>query len=195
MADRTGCRSGAALAALIDTRRPSFARDLELWGDAPALLDSSGTLTYRELAALADEFAGQLGPSIRMIAIETRNAREPIIAYLAALRANVPLLLHSGGPPGARVLEACPPDAFYQFDEDAGAWRLTLQPAPWAELPHPDLAVLLSTSGSTGSTKLVRLSAANLQANAASIAEYLVCHQRSGPSPACRWPIPMACRC
>ena len=38
---------------------------------------------------------------------------------------------------------------------------------------HPDLAVLLSTSGSTGSPKLVRLSRCNLVANATSIAEYL----------------------
>ena len=38
---------------------------------------------------------------------------------------------------------------------------------------HPDLAVLLSTSGSTGSPKLVRLSRANVVANARSIATYL----------------------
>ncbi|WP_230009339.1 AMP-binding protein, partial [Microbacterium sp. Bi128] len=38
---------------------------------------------------------------------------------------------------------------------------------------HPDLALLLSTSGSTGSPKLVRLSHANLQSNAESISEYL----------------------
>ena len=38
---------------------------------------------------------------------------------------------------------------------------------------HDDLALLLSTSGSTGSPKLVRLSHANLVANAAAIAEYL----------------------
>jgi acyl-CoA synthetase (AMP-forming)/AMP-acid ligase II len=38
---------------------------------------------------------------------------------------------------------------------------------------HPDLALLLSTSGSTGSAKLVRLSLANLEANAESIAQYL----------------------
>jgi len=43
---------------------------------------------------------------------------------------------------------------------------------PMAEL-HPALALLLSTSGSTGSAKQVRLSAANLDANAAAIAEYL----------------------
>jgi long-chain acyl-CoA synthetase len=38
---------------------------------------------------------------------------------------------------------------------------------------HPSLAVLLSTSGSTGSAKLVRLTLANLQANAESIVAYL----------------------
>jgi long-chain acyl-CoA synthetase len=38
---------------------------------------------------------------------------------------------------------------------------------------HDSLALLLNTSGSTGSPKLVRLSRENLQANAASIASYL----------------------
>ncbi len=38
---------------------------------------------------------------------------------------------------------------------------------------HEDLAVLLSTSGTTGSQKFVRLSYQNLQANAKSIIEYL----------------------
>ena len=39
--------------------------------------------------------------------------------------------------------------------------------------PHNYLAVLLSTSGTTGSPKLVKLSYKNLQSNAESIAEYL----------------------
>ena len=39
--------------------------------------------------------------------------------------------------------------------------------------PHDELALLLSTSGSTGSRKLVRLSADALDSNAASISEYL----------------------
>ena len=46
--------------------------------------------------------------------------------------------------------------------------RLTTQHAL-----HPELRLLLSTSGSTGSPKLVRLSSTNLQSNAAAIADYL----------------------
>jgi acyl-CoA synthetase (AMP-forming)/AMP-acid ligase II len=38
---------------------------------------------------------------------------------------------------------------------------------------HPDLALMLTTSGSTGSPKLVRLTVRNLESNAAAIAEYL----------------------
>jgi len=38
---------------------------------------------------------------------------------------------------------------------------------------HPELALLLSTSGTTGSPKLVRLSYNNLSSNASSISEYL----------------------
>ena len=67
---------------------------------------------------------------------------------------------------------------------DAGA-NLAVEPVPdsdyvWlsrttaeASNVHPDLALLLATSGSTGSPKLVRLTFANLTANARSIARYL----------------------
>jgi acyl-CoA synthetase (AMP-forming)/AMP-acid ligase II len=44
---------------------------------------------------------------------------------------------------------------------------------PEAGAIHADLAVLLTTSGSTGNPKLVRLSDRNLEANARSIVEYL----------------------
>ena len=44
---------------------------------------------------------------------------------------------------------------------------------PAVPAPHPDLAVLLATSGSTGSPKLVRLSRAAIAANASAIARSL----------------------
>ena len=48
-------------------------------------------------------------------------------------------------------------------------------------LPHPDLALLLSTSGSTGSPKLVRQSYLNLVSNAEAIASYLNIDQSDRP--------------
>ena len=45
----------------------------------------------------------------------------------------------------------------------------------------PDLAVLLSTSGTTGSPKLVKLSYKNIQSNASSIAEYLNIDENERP--------------
>ncbi len=48
-------------------------------------------------------------------------------------------------------------------------------------LVHDDLALLLTTSGSTGSPKLVRLSYDNIEANATSIAEYLSIDENERP--------------
>jgi acyl-coenzyme A synthetase/AMP-(fatty) acid ligase len=46
---------------------------------------------------------------------------------------------------------------------------------------HRDLALLLATSGSTGSSKFVRISYENIEANAASIAEYLSIDENERP--------------
>ncbi|WP_285183726.1 AMP-binding protein, partial [Mycobacterium tuberculosis] len=46
---------------------------------------------------------------------------------------------------------------------------------------HPQLALLVTTSGSTGSPKLVRLSQQNLQSNATSISEYLALDETEKP--------------
>lgn len=65
-----------------------------------------------------------------------------------------------------------PPDG-YELQELPGLGRV------WARLgepvvePHPDLALLLTTSGSTGNPKLVRLSHNALMSNAESIAQSL----------------------
>lgn len=46
---------------------------------------------------------------------------------------------------------------------------------------HPDLALLLTTSGSTGSSKFVRISYNNIEANASSIAKYLSIDKNERP--------------
>jgi acyl-CoA synthetase (AMP-forming)/AMP-acid ligase II len=61
----------------------------------------------------------------------------------------------------------------YDRVEDAVLGPLWVRRTPSATVPHPDLAVLLATSGSTGSPKFVRLSRAAVLANTASIVEAL----------------------
>lgn len=99
-----------------------------------------------------------------------RNRLDDLVQHLATLRAgHVALLLPADLPvPAAQAL----------VDTYRPAW-LHGAPSGVVALPgagpalHADLGLLLSTSGSTGSPKLVRLSRSAVQANAAAIAEYL----------------------
>jgi len=150
-----------------------FAADLERWGDAVALVaDDGAAISYAELARRADAFAAGLTPGVGLLAVEAAATPESITAYLGALRSGVPVLMYAPGPATEALLESLRPDAIHGPSED-GDWRLRLSPQAGATPPHPDLALLLSTSGSTGSPKLVRLSGANLQAKAGSIAQFL----------------------
>jgi acyl-coenzyme A synthetase/AMP-(fatty) acid ligase len=67
----------------------------------------------------------------------------------------------------------CPecPGEGYKAHPQAGLWSAA-DIADWPPI-HSDLALLLSTSGSTGSPKMARLTRGNIAANAASIAEAL----------------------
>lgn len=157
----------------LDFARVSFAADLARYGNRPAILADGLTLTYLELAARVDSFARRLGTERRLIALAASNDVESLVAYLAAIASGHPLILLPEDKPAAleSLVAAYDPDIVVRsangecvLDERRPVTRHTL---------HPDLALLLSTSGSTGSPKLVRLSHANLQANAESIATYL----------------------
>ncbi|MCW6530066.1 AMP-binding protein [Sphingomonas sp. MMSM20] len=153
---------------------PLFAATLQQWGAAPALVCEDGrSISFDQLAGLADDFAAALPDEILLLAVEARNRVEAVVAYLGALRSGTPVIMHHEAAAAGHILDHYRPDARYLLDEASGAWRLEATPAAWELEPHPDLALLLSTSGSTGSPKLVRLSANALDANARSIAAYL----------------------
>ncbi|HEU5108877.1 MAG TPA: AMP-binding protein, partial [Micromonosporaceae bacterium] len=156
----------------VRTDAPPFVRDLARHGDAPALITEDGTVTYAELAPRVDDFARRLGPGRRLVLLAGRNEPDAVVAYLGALAGGHPLLLTPDDPAAVDSLVAAyDPDVVVR--RAARRWTVRDRRPGSAHDPHPDLVLLLSTSGSTGSPKLVRLSAANLAANAEAIAEYL----------------------
>lgn len=150
-----------------------FVRDLAMHGSRTALVVGERRISYAELSTLVDDFALSLGPTRCVVQLDARNDLGSVVAYLAALRAGYPLLVGPGDniDASAALTSAYDPDVLVA--ESGGVWSpVRLDGTRTADL-HYDLALLLSTSGSTGSPKLVRLSAENIQANAESIAEYL----------------------
>ncbi|MEV6031852.1 AMP-binding protein [Nonomuraea sp. NPDC052116] len=102
-----------------------------------------------------------------------RNNLTSVLRYLAAWRSARPIaLLDPDLAPGAlaELVGRFRPAALIGFTHAADG-----SPPPRRDVPepHPDLAVLLATSGSTGNPKLVRLSRQAVLANATAIATAL----------------------
>ncbi|MGF1732231.1 AMP-binding protein [Photobacterium kasasachensis] len=152
-----------------------FVDTLRHYGDLPAIVTDTGlTLSYGELADKVDAFADSLGSHRQLLIVETLNELHPLIAYLGALRARHPVILVAAGSTekDTNILDTFNPFAVYR-QTPIGSWTLEKNPKYKKVQLHPDLCVLLSTSGTTGSAKLVRLSQENIEANARSIAQYL----------------------
>ncbi|MFD3695115.1 AMP-binding protein [Streptomyces sp. NPDC058646] len=160
-------------ALLPGTETVPFAQSLGVHGDRTAFISADGAVTYRELASRVDATARRLGRERRLILLSGANTVDALVVHLAALAAGHPVLLVPGDHPEAlqSLIDAYDPDVVAH--PDGGRWVLDERRPVSAHTLHPDLALLLSTSGSTGSPKLVRLSHENLQSNAESIAEYL----------------------
>jgi acyl-CoA synthetase (AMP-forming)/AMP-acid ligase II/acyl carrier protein len=131
-----------------------------------AVLTDTQQLTYRELADRVAEAAQEIGARRRLVLLETRNDLPTLTRYLGALAGKHVVLPVPARRDHAMLAQTYRPGVV--IDADGVHHR----PGGDDHL-HDNLALLLSTSGSTGSPKLVRLSHANLLANAAAIAEYL----------------------
>lgn len=163
---------------------------LSKYGDRPCLHHGDSEISYSELALLADALLSRRARGVVFILCD-RNV-ETITGYLGALRNGVvPLMLPAdlgdvaleeylavyqpryiwldaaraenlARRHSVQVLQTQHSYALVGFEQSAAAVEL-----------HPDLALLMPTSGSTGDPKLVRLTYRNVQANAAAIVGYL----------------------
>jgi acyl-CoA synthetase (AMP-forming)/AMP-acid ligase II len=155
----------------------NFWDSLSHFGDRPALITHSHAVSYADLAMRADKFIAEISSGLPvdvtrpLILLEAVNEAESIIAYLGALRAGWPVMLVAEGASGdgSQIVQTYEPNVIVRRAAD---WKPAFTKTDPIEM-HPDLAVLLSTSGTTGAAKLVRLSRKNIAANAAAIADYL----------------------
>lgn len=140
---------------------------LRAHGDRIAVVTETEQVTYRELAELVSGAALALGPGRRLVLLETRNDLPTLVHYLGALAGgHVSVPVPAEGDHRAII-------ATYSPDTVVDAAGVHHRRPHGAHRLHPELALLMSTSGSTGSPKLVRLSFTNLLSNACAIAEYL----------------------
>ncbi|WP_067689718.1 AMP-binding protein [Nocardia jejuensis] len=170
---------------------PRIVAHLSGFGERPAVVGGEAEhLTYAQLAALVADYANRLTterfstcgtsgdlsatdsrpPLRKLVALAARNDIGSLVAYLGALEAGCAVLLSASIT--EEMLRVHDPDIVIE----SGAGPIPeprLRRTGAAHTLHPDLALLLSTSGSTGSPKLVRLSHANLRSNAEAIARYL----------------------
>ncbi|WP_085025104.1 AMP-binding protein [Ensifer aridi] len=159
-----------ALGAGDYSMSPLCVASLAARGDRPALLYPGGrTVSYRELAGRVARQASQWRCARSLVMLEAELSEHSIVAYLAAREAGHAVAMQ-GRASLDRDRDVFRPELCYRrFD---GRWRMERSEGDTVA-PHPDLAVLLSTSGSTGHGKSVRLSRMNIQSNASAIAEYL----------------------
>ena len=134
--------------------------------------DDGRRVSYAELKELADEWAAKI-PRRSLVFLLVRNDLPSLVAYVACLRGGiVPLMLDAGIDEGLLAHFKGIYRPAYMWRADDGGGELSATGAESIAL-HDDLALLLTTSGSTGAPKLARQSYRNIEANTESIIEYL----------------------
>lgn len=144
-----------------------------------AVIDDSGSsITYGDILAFSEEFATHL-PARSLIFILSENRIGSLLGYTAALNNHiVPLIISAATEEGLynHLYEVYRPEYLWMpqaIAEKKGfapvylAWDYALVKTGNSRVPlYDELSLLLPTSGSTGSPKLVRHSYRNIEANA-----------------------------
>jgi long-chain acyl-CoA synthetase len=156
--------------------------------DRVAVITEDGLrVTYSQLQVNTLNLAQHL-PTRHLVFLLGRNDLATLTAYLACLESGaVPLLLNQAisATALAQLCKVYEPEYIFACTEQLdglGPYKASLGFEGYTlfrrgslshNTLHPALALLLATSGTTGSPKLVRLSHHNLRANARSIVSYL----------------------
>lgn len=160
-----------------------------------AISDGGKQMTYGQIHLIADEIGKLIGQRCLVFSF-CENTLGSLCGYLAFLKYGiVPLLLKRDMEAGLRKdLVMCYRPAYLYMPEmiraeyseltaiyEGNGYVLLKTGYPVQKKMNDKLALLLTTSGSTGSPKLVRQSYQNIQSNAESIAAYLKLDETERP--------------
>lgn len=162
--------------------------DFRKYGENTAVLcEDSSSFTYNDLAALSEEIGGKI-PKRCIAAVLCSNTIGSLLGYTAFLNNHiVPIMIDEKLDTELmlQLIEEYKPKYIWCQSKDVELFEgltevyavlnyVLLETKYDVEYDiYPDLALLLTTSGSTGSPKLVRQSYRNLISNTESIIEYL----------------------
>jgi len=178
----------------------AYYNELRKYGTQTAIIDMNGNqMTYKEMDLCCHQFGERL-ESRKLVFSFCENSIGSICGYVAFLYNRVvPVLLdkHIDRELRKNLISIYQPDYIYVPNEIAKeieqdnlelvciynnyGYCLYKTSFHYQHNLYNELALLLTTSGSTGSPKLVRQSYKNIQANAESIAEYLQIDESERP--------------
>ena len=170
-----------------------FEIDQKMPESAAAVDETGNILTYGQLTEFSAEFYEQTGHRTLLFLL-CKNSFGALKAYVSCLSCGiVPLLLDARmdnellqnlivtyRPEYMWVPEESSKEFSYPASYASDGYVLLKTGYDAYEL-HPDLALLLTTSGSTGTAKLVRQSYRNILSNARSIVSYLEIDEQERP--------------
>lgn len=178
-----------------DIYRESKVFDLTAFSDSVAVItDNNKTYLYKDIDSEISKFDPYLTGRGLCFCL-CSNTIASLIGYLACVENRYPVVLLDSSKEDDTIkslLEHYHPEYIWQPDEKCiikdGEVKLTLYGYSLIRTPYQNqavvnekLAVCLTTSGSTGSPKFVRLSYKNIKSNAESIADYLEIESNERP--------------
>ena len=160
--------------------------------------DQGERLSYEELSAEAKHFADAVTQKNGILFCLCENKLGSLVGYVACMEHHLPVVLLDGGKDLSvlqDLMAVYQPEYIWMSADKTGGiggetvysyasfslQRMSYEVEVEKPAIYPDLALCLTTSGSTGSPKLVRLSPGNVYANAQAIAEYLEIDEHERP--------------
>lgn len=161
------------------------------------ITDRGEQLSYEELDAQASEFAKLIEDNALLFCL-CENRLGSLLGYVACMEHHIPIVLLDGSKELSvlqNLASIYQPEYIWAVTEKAeeiggetiytyasySLQKMHYEVSVDKPVINPELALCLTTSGSTGSPKFVRLSAKNVLANADSIAEYLEIDKNERP--------------